>query len=130
MVAHFGAPGAQVATASTADVTLMRLTLSLINKPRITTVRSFICGRLNSLTPIRRNVFLPLGGVVGTSAPCAWLATLGAGSVAATSIQFVPCSRRHPVTLTISTFLVAGACVSNAAIMKVVNTRHIIADVE
>ncbi len=45
----------------------MRLTLSLMNRPRITTVRSFICGRLNSLTPISRNVFLPAGGVVGMS---------------------------------------------------------------
>src|SRR5918993_2384220 len=115
MVAHFGAPGAHVATASTAEVTLMRLTLSLINRPRITTVLSFICGRLNSLTPMRRNVFLPPGGVVGTSLPCAWLATLGTGSVAPTSIQFVRCSRRHPVTLTISTFLVAGACARESA---------------
>ena len=50
---------------------------------------------------------MPAGGVVGMSSPCAWLATLGTGSVAATSIQVLaPCSRRQPVTLTISTFFV------------------------
>ena len=67
ILAYFGAPGAHDATASTAEVTLMRLTLSLMNRPRITTVWSFIGGRLNSLMPISRNVFLPAGGVVGMS---------------------------------------------------------------
>lgn len=111
ILAYLGAPEAHVATASTADVMLMRLTLSLMNRPRITTVLSFICGRLNSLVPIRRNVFLPAGAAFGMSSPCAWLARLGVGSVAETSIQFVPCSRRQPVTLTISTvFFGGGAC--------------------
>src|SRR4051812_26931565 len=38
ILVYLGAPAAHDATASTAEVTLMRLTLSLISKPRITTV--------------------------------------------------------------------------------------------
>ena len=71
----------------------MRLTLSLINRPRITIVRSRCCGKLNSLTPMSRKVFLPAGGVFGMSSPWAWLATLATGSVAATSIQLLRLAR-------------------------------------
>ena len=46
---------------------MIRLTLSLMNRPRITTVRSRCCGRLNSLMPISRKVFLPAGGAFGMS---------------------------------------------------------------
>ncbi len=50
-------------------------------------------------------LFLPSGAVVGNSFAAAALAMLGTGSVAATSIQLpAPCSRKQPVTLTISTF--------------------------
>jgi hypothetical protein len=52
---------------------------------------------------------LPVTAVVGKSRLSGAFALLGTGSVAATTIQLpAPCSRKHPVTLTISTFLGAG----------------------
>jgi hypothetical protein len=66
---------------------------------------------LNSNTPMSRYSFFPAGGVVGMSFGCGALALLGTGSVALTSVHVLGgFSRKHPVTLTISTFGVgAGA---------------------
>ena len=70
IVAYFGAPGAHDATASTAEVMLMRLTLSLMNRPRITTVWSFIAGRLNSLSRSAGTCSCPPAASSGC--PSAW----------------------------------------------------------
>ena len=106
------ADAAQVESASTTDVTLIRdVGASLMRRPFTTTVLSLRVGSLNSPTPIRRKVNFPSGATFGMSLAGGAFAILATGSVAATSSQmFAPCSRRHPVTETMSAFFGGGDC--------------------
>ena len=74
---------------------------------------------MNSETPINLNWFLPTGGVAGSSFFAGAFALLRTGSVALTSSQSPAlASRRHPVTLTMSTGFAGAFWMSTAAAMR------------
>src|SRR5262245_3980156 len=108
---------------------LRRLTgIALMCRPLTMTVWPLCAGRLNSDTPIRRNSFLPDGGVLGTSRGAGAFAALVTGSVAAVSIHVLgDTSRRQPMTLTMSTFFVAGSCRASATATANRSMGHMIA---
>src|ERR1051325_8174445 len=110
---HFDA---QVGATIVTDVMFTRLIGSaLMTSPLTITVCPLWAARLNAETPMSRNVFVPIGGVVGMSFAGGAFAMLTTGSVAASRVQIPPGSlprsafgvdsRRQPVTLTMSIFL-------------------------